>query len=126
MVKLQIIQSDEEIHGLSQDMARLMENDDMKDTIIFCGTEQTTPIKVHSWILRARSPKLASYLEDYKSEEDKVIISFKNFVSIQFKHVVCYTGSEIQIGHGRFPSWPYNGTNTLYLYGQSGQCRHVL
>lgn len=76
MVKLQIIHSDEEVHSLSQDMARLMDKDSKeKDTIIECESEigeKTNTITVHSWIIRMRSAKLGSKLLEYKNEKNKV------------------------------------------------------
>lgn len=74
MVKLQIIQSDEEVHSLSQDMARLMCTDDTKDTLIECNCgEGERPIKVHSWIIKCRSPKLGNRLLSYTDERNKNI-----------------------------------------------------
>ncbi|XP_044252477.1 speckle-type POZ protein-like B isoform X1 [Tribolium madens] len=70
MLKLQIIQSDEEVHSLSQDMARLLVKSEDKDTIIECASkEDESPLTVHSWIIRARSSKLAMKLQ--KSEDEK-------------------------------------------------------
>ncbi|KAF7273340.1 uncharacterized protein LOC143191193 isoform X2 [Rhynchophorus ferrugineus] len=77
MVKIQIIQSDEEVHSLSQDMARLMTCDDNKDTIVECYCDPDNkankhiPIKIHSWILRTRSEKLALRLEENNDENNK-------------------------------------------------------
>lgn len=63
MVKLQIIQSNEEIHSLSQDMARLMNKDEAKDTLIRCTNgDGEPPLKAHSWIIRCRSTKLGNRL----------------------------------------------------------------
>lgn len=68
MLKLQIIQSDEEVHSLSQDMARLLsKEDDDKDTLIECGGG--APIKAHSWIIKTRSNKLGKKLEAYVDEK---------------------------------------------------------
>lgn len=75
MLKLQIIQSDEEVHSLSQDMARLMCNDEAKDTVVECAcSEGERPIKVHSWIIKLRSAKLGNRLLPSKNELEKVII----------------------------------------------------
>ena len=71
MLKLQIIQSDEEVHSLSQDMARLLSKADDKDTVVECASKEgESPIKVHSWIVRTRSGKLAAKLQ--KCEDDKL------------------------------------------------------
>ncbi|XP_044758880.1 speckle-type POZ protein B-like isoform X2 [Coccinella septempunctata] len=78
MVKLQIIHSDEEVHSLSRDMARLMDKDSIeKDTLIECENDNeengTNSITVHSWIIRMRSAKLGSKLLEYKNEKNKHI-----------------------------------------------------
>ncbi|KAK9883094.1 hypothetical protein WA026_001296 [Henosepilachna vigintioctopunctata] len=78
MVKLQIIQSDEEVHSLSQDMARLMDKDSRdKDTIIECenesGDNDKKSLLVHSWVIRIRSAKLGSKLLEYKNDRHKHI-----------------------------------------------------
>lgn len=63
MVKIQIIQSSEEVHSLSQDMARLMNKDDVKDAVVTCASNEDEPIlKVHSWIIKCRSSKLGNRL----------------------------------------------------------------
>lgn len=73
MLKLQIIQSDEEVHSLSQDMARLMCTDDAKDSIVECTCKEgERPIKAHSWIVKLRSSKLGSRLLPFDDERDKV------------------------------------------------------
>ncbi|XP_974110.1 speckle-type POZ protein-like B isoform X3 [Tribolium castaneum] len=70
MLKLQIIQSDEEVHSLSQDMARLLLKSEDKDTLIECAKEDESPvIKVHSWIIMARSSKLALQLQKFQDEK---------------------------------------------------------
>lgn len=80
MLKLQIIQSDEEVHSLSQDMARLLQcdPDGSKDTLLECSKcqkdEEQEPIKVHSWIIRTRSQKLAMRLEKYSEENNPSLI----------------------------------------------------
>lgn len=73
MVKLQIIQSNEEVHSLSQDMARLMGKEEAKDVLVSCtnGADET-PLKAHSWIIRCRSSKLANRLMDNVDEKHKV------------------------------------------------------
>ncbi|CAG9817914.1 unnamed protein product [Phaedon cochleariae] len=74
MVKLQIIQSDEDVHSLSQDMGRLMGTQDSKDTLIECTCgEDDRPVNVHSWIIKCRSTKLGNRLLDYQDEKDKNI-----------------------------------------------------
>lgn len=84
MVKIQIIQSDEEMHSLSQDMARLMLDEDNKDTLIecYCDSEnkdcQKAPLKVHSWIIRTRSEKLGKRLEKHSDDKNKVRTRIKN------------------------------------------------
>lgn len=73
MLKLQIIQSDEEVHSLSQDMARLMSTEDAKDTIVNCACgENEQPLTCHSWIIRCRSAKLACRLLDHQDQKNKV------------------------------------------------------
>ncbi|CAH0564712.1 unnamed protein product [Brassicogethes aeneus] len=75
-VKIQIIQSDEEVHSLSQDMARLLDlkTDDSKDTYVECTCgENDEKILAHSWIIRTRSSKLAKKLEEYTDPENKSI-----------------------------------------------------
>lgn len=85
MVKIQIIQSDEEVHSLSQDMARLMSKKDTKDTLIKCSTseEDDEPIEAHSWVIRCRSSKLANRLTQYDSDKNKVNILFRRVIFIQ-------------------------------------------
>lgn len=78
MVKLQIIQSNEEIHSLSQDMARLMGKDDAKDTVINCtSTEEEQPLKAHSWIIKCRSSKLGNRLMINNEDEKHKVITCK-------------------------------------------------
>lgn len=76
MVKLQIIQSNEEVHSLSQDMARLMNKDDAKDTVLSCTSNEDEPvIKAHSWIIKCRSTKLANRLM-INNEDEKHKVSY--------------------------------------------------
>lgn len=85
MLKLQIIQSDEEVHSLSQDMARLLLKSEDKDTLIECTCkEDESPIKVHSWIIKTRSSKLASLLQKFQDEK-KPSIKYKLDLS-DFQH----------------------------------------
>ncbi|KAJ8939950.1 hypothetical protein NQ314_010939 [Rhamnusium bicolor] len=73
MVKLQIIQSDEEVHSLSQDMARLMCSDNSKDTLVSCTCKEgEEPVKAHSWIIKCRSTKLGNRLLAHTDEKNKV------------------------------------------------------
>lgn len=80
MVKIQIIQNDEELHSLSQDMGRLLLSEESKDTVVecYCDSENKdchqTPLTVHSWIVRARSEKLAMRLERINDEKNKNMI----------------------------------------------------
>ncbi|KAJ8923011.1 hypothetical protein NQ315_001559 [Exocentrus adspersus] len=72
MLKLQIIQSDEEVHSLSQDMARLMCTDELKDSVVECSCSQgERPLKVHSWIVKLRSSKLGNRLLPYQNDREK-------------------------------------------------------
>nr|CAH7734481.1 unnamed protein product [Callosobruchus chinensis] len=74
MVKLQIIQSDEEVHSLSQDMGRLMSLEETKDTVVECpladGEKQLT---AHSWVIKCRSAKLSQRLFDHKDDKNESI-----------------------------------------------------
>lgn len=73
MVKIQIIQSNEEKHSLSQDMARVLSENEFVDTVIACtGTDQDDPILVHSIFIKIRSNKLAHKLRPYTDEQNKV------------------------------------------------------
>ncbi|KAL3272482.1 hypothetical protein HHI36_013962 [Cryptolaemus montrouzieri] len=98
MVKLQIIPSDEEVHSLSQDMARLMEKDTRgKDTIIECENandqDSTECITAHSWIIRMRSAKLGSKLLEYKNDKEKHIkykLDFSSYSSKLIQELVRY------------------------------------
>lgn len=76
MMKLQIIQSNEEVHSLSQDMARLMNKDDAKDTLVRCTNNEEEPtLKAHSWIIRCRSSKLGNRLM-IANEDEKHKVSY--------------------------------------------------
>lgn len=77
MVKIQLIQTEEEKHNLSQDMARLMlkESKDYYDSIVECFKDPETenpPIRFHSVILSARSPLMGLKLQEYKDESHPV------------------------------------------------------
>ncbi|XP_022908774.1 TD and POZ domain-containing protein 5-like isoform X2 [Onthophagus taurus] len=76
MVKIQVIQSDEEKHSLSQDFARILslENEELTDTIIdTMGEEKPETLKAHSLIIRSRSAILARKLRDYSDPNNKNI-----------------------------------------------------
>ncbi|XP_017774120.1 PREDICTED: uncharacterized protein LOC108560911 isoform X1 [Nicrophorus vespilloides] len=80
LVKIQIIQTEEERHNLSQDLARIMNKtgDEYVDTLVECGVDpedilrsddslnsensRETNLKVNSLIIKARSPMLAVML----------------------------------------------------------------
>lgn len=73
MVKVQIIQSDEEKHSLSQDMARILSEGNLIDTLVECTcTDGQEPIYVHSLFIKTRSKKLGSKLRDFQDEKNKV------------------------------------------------------
>lgn len=77
MLKLQIIQSNEEVHSLSQDMARLMSRDEAKDSLIKCTNSDEEPeLKGHSWIIKCRSSKLANRLLANQDDKRKVSILY--------------------------------------------------
>ncbi|XP_019771541.2 speckle-type POZ protein-like B isoform X2 [Dendroctonus ponderosae] len=107
MVKIQIIQSDEEVHSLSQDMARLMVNEESKDTLIecYCDSEnkdcEKTPLIVHSWIIRTRSDKLATRMEEQSDGKNKGM-----------KYLLC------------LPEYSYGVVNELvrYIYTDKVDC----
>lgn len=78
MVKLQIIQSNEEVHSLSQDMARLMSKDEAKDTVVRCTSNEDEPtLKAHSWIVKCRSSKLGNRLM-INNEDEKHKVNTTN------------------------------------------------
>ncbi|XP_015432287.1 PREDICTED: protein roadkill-like [Dufourea novaeangliae] len=62
MVKIQIIQCENEKHNLSQDMARLLNHPHGADTKLICGGLTNTQIPVHSSIIAARSSVLAKMI----------------------------------------------------------------
>lgn len=75
MVKVQIIQSEEEKHSLSQDLARVLANEAKEycDTIVECATPNSgEPFKVNSLLIKARSPKLGVMLQKYKDPKNEV------------------------------------------------------
>ncbi|KAF2893106.1 hypothetical protein ILUMI_13062 [Ignelater luminosus] len=76
MVKVQIIQSEEEKHSLSQDLARVLANESKEycDTIVECATQNgEEPFKVNSLLIKARSPKLGVMLQKYKDPKNENI-----------------------------------------------------
>lgn len=76
MVKVQIIQSEEEKHSLSQDLARILalESDQHCDTIVECANHKgEEPFKVNSLLVRARSTKLAGMLRKSQDPKNKSI-----------------------------------------------------
>jgi len=94
MVKIQIIQNDEELHSLSQDMGRLLLSEESKDTVVecYCDSENKdchqTPLTVHSWIVRARSEKLAMRLERINDEKNKVSTGWNTFIKLKIQQTV--------------------------------------
>lgn len=125
MVKIQIIQSDEEVHSLSQDMARLMVNEESKDTLVecYCDSENKdcdkTPLMVHSWIIRTRSDKLATRMEEQSDGKNKVSLwrfsPNKHSISQFFqgmKYLLC------------LPEYSYGVVNELirYIYTDKVDC----
>ncbi|XP_044740342.1 speckle-type POZ protein B-like isoform X2 [Chrysoperla carnea] len=72
MLKLQLVPTEVERHTLSQDLGRLLEHNEVTDTIIKCsnGTKKTDDsFKVHSSILKARSSMLAAMLKEYNPSD---------------------------------------------------------
>ncbi|KAF5288099.1 hypothetical protein FQA39_LY15524 [Lamprigera yunnana] len=76
MVKVQIIQSEEEKHSLSQDLARILstESAQYSDTLVEYSSDiDKEPLKVHSLLVRARSSKLGAMLQKYKNPNNDTI-----------------------------------------------------
>lgn len=74
MVKIQIIQSEEERHSLSQDMARTLAEENFVDTIILCNcSDSQKPLYINSMVLKIRSNKLATKLRDHTDPQNKSI-----------------------------------------------------
>lgn len=74
MVKIQIIQSEEERHSLSQDMARILADERFIDTVIFCScSELQKPIYANSMLIKTRSNKLGGKLQDHSDPQNKNI-----------------------------------------------------
>ncbi|XP_025837051.1 TD and POZ domain-containing protein 5 isoform X2 [Agrilus planipennis] len=76
MIKIQIIHSEEEEHSLSQDLARILavNSEEFSDTIIECASDEgNKTLKSHSLLIRSRSKKLGTKLEDFQDKENKNI-----------------------------------------------------
>nr|XP_031841506.1 protein roadkill-like isoform X1 [Nomia melanderi] len=71
MVKIQIIQCENEKHNLSQDMARLLKRPFGADTKLLCGGLNSTEIPVHSNIIAARSSVLADMISPLAGSQMK-------------------------------------------------------
>lgn len=75
MVKIQVIQSDEEKHSLSQDLARMLSEEKLIDTVVECAaSEKENPIYVHSIIIKSRSDKLGKRIKEFSDEKNKVCV----------------------------------------------------
>lgn len=106
MVKIQIVQTEEEKHSLSQDLARIMSktSDEYVDTLVFGGpdpkveddnkdnknneelqnsTNQENILKVSSLLIKARSPMLAVMLLPNRDEAKKVKFRRDFHITIQ-------------------------------------------
>lgn len=69
---MQIIQSEEERHSLSQDMARVLADERFADTVILCNCpDSQKPIYGNSMLIKIRSNKLGSKLRDYTDPQNK-------------------------------------------------------
>ncbi|XP_076655273.1 TD and POZ domain-containing protein 2 isoform X1 [Halictus rubicundus] len=87
LVKIQIIQCENEKHNLSQDMARLLKRPNGADTKLVCGGLNDAEIPVHSNIIAARSSVLAEMIsllgEPQVSVKSKVNIAEDKALDIQ-------------------------------------------
>lgn len=75
MVKIQVIQSDEEKQSLCQDLARVLslESQEFSDTVVECSEEEgVKSFKAHSFLIKARSPILAMRLCQHSDEINQV------------------------------------------------------
>lgn len=89
MVKLQLIQSNEEVHSLSQDMARLMSKDEAKDTLVRCTSNDDEPaLKAHSWIIKCRSTKFSNRLTVNNEDEKHKVIYMYYVVCCSYKYLM--------------------------------------
>lgn len=97
MVKIQIVQAEEERHSLSQDLARIFTktNPEYMDTMVECGPDseiavvsktseakeephiELNKIHVNSLIIKARSPMLAVMLMPHADENNQVMHRLK-------------------------------------------------
>lgn len=78
MVKIQIIQSEEERHSLSQDMARILAEERFIDTVVLCNCpESQKPIYINSMLIKTRSNKLATKLRDHTDDTTNKNIKYK-------------------------------------------------
>lgn len=80
MVKIQIIQKEEEMHSLSQDLSRIFlqnEDDRFTDCIVECCNFKPSEmkLKVHSFIINTRSTVLSKLIT-----ENKDIVTNVSFV----------------------------------------------
>lgn len=74
MVKVQIIQSEEERHSLSQDMARILAEEQFADSVILCSCpDSQKPIYANSMLIKTRSTKLGAKLRDHTDPRNKDI-----------------------------------------------------
>jgi len=75
MVKVQIIQSEEEKHSLSQDLARVLatESEEYCDTLVDCASQDEEPFKANSLLIKTRSPKLGAMLQKHKDPKSENI-----------------------------------------------------
>lgn len=76
MVKIQIIQTDEETHSLSQDLARILslESQHFSDTIVEATEEnEVKSFKAHSFMIWTRSPTLGTRLIKHNDETNQVV-----------------------------------------------------
>lgn len=122
MVKIQIIQEEQERHCLSQDLARVFAHSDhyanVDTQVIPCGIDNSNEtLKAHSFLIKARSPVLASHLKEKKHIDKLHEISEKvrltrewytaNKVNLTFQHIK-YTLY--------FPDIPYELVNEVLRY----------
>lgn len=72
-----MIQTSSEQNTLSQDMSRLLHTSATKDTRIITEDDGDKPLYVHSWLLRVRSDKIASYLHRLPPDDDTSRIKYE-------------------------------------------------
>lgn len=93
MVKIQVIQSDEEKQSLCQDLARVLslESQEFSDTVVECSEEEgVKSFKAHSFLIKARSPILAMRLCQHSDEINQGIRYKLNLREINYN-----TGQEL-------------------------------